>query len=78
MLTSRFNNIGIAVPDTVFTNRRLVELKLTSGKEFFSDSARISISVVKENSLDVSGATQNILVPAVPGFRIHGKCRFTP
>ena len=55
------NTIRIDVPDTVFSNRRLVELKLTPGREFFSDSARISISVVKENSLDFSGTSQNIL-----------------
>jgi hypothetical protein len=29
------NTIGIALPDTVFSNRRRVDLKLTPGKEFF-------------------------------------------
>jgi hypothetical protein len=55
------NTIGIDVQDTIFSNRRRVDLKLSPGNEYFSDSTRVSISVVKKSNLNVSGHSQNIL-----------------
>lgn len=55
------NLIDIAIPETVFSNRSRIELKLTPDKKFFTDSSRVSIAVVNENSLNAYGEPQNIL-----------------
>lgn len=55
------NTVHVELPKNTFPNRSLVELKLIPDKTFLADSARVSIAVVNENSLNAEGGSQNIL-----------------
>lgn len=55
------NTIQVELPEADFQNRSLVELKLIADKTFLTDSSRVSVAVVNENSLNAEGESQNIL-----------------
>lgn len=55
------NSINIELSDTVFSNRSLAEFQLVPDKKFLADSARLSIAVVNENSLNAFGESQTML-----------------
>ncbi|MDX8338330.1 hypothetical protein SLH46_03980 [Draconibacterium sp. IB214405] len=55
------NTILIESPDTVLSNRELAAFQLKPDEKFLADSARLSIAVVDENSLNAFGQSQNIL-----------------
>nr|WP_319270665.1 hypothetical protein [uncultured Draconibacterium sp.] len=55
------NPINIDLSDSVFSNRSLAEIHLIPDKKFLTDSARLSIAVVDENSLNAFGQSQTLL-----------------
>nr|WP_319511512.1 hypothetical protein [uncultured Draconibacterium sp.] len=55
------NPINIDLSDSVFSNRSLAEIHLIPDKKFLTDSARLSIAVVDENSLNAFGESQTLL-----------------
>ncbi|QIA09755.1 alpha-2-macroglobulin family protein [Draconibacterium halophilum] len=55
------NTINIELSDSVFSNRSLADFHLVPDKKFLADSARLSIAVVDENSLNAFGESQTLL-----------------
>ncbi|MBT6006158.1 MAG: hypothetical protein HOG79_10595, partial [Prolixibacteraceae bacterium] len=55
------NSLQIELPKSVFPNRSQVNLKLVANTDWESESARLSIAVVNENSLNAFGETQNMM-----------------
>ena len=69
------NSIDVALSETVFSNRSKVDLKLVPERNYFSDSARLSIAVVNENSLNAFGEPQNILSRLYLGSELLGQIK---
>ncbi|KJF44527.1 hypothetical protein [Draconibacterium sediminis] len=55
------NSIRVALQDQVYSNRSLVNFKLIPDEKFLSDSVRLSVAVVNENSLNAFGESQTML-----------------
>ncbi|MDX8337543.1 hypothetical protein SLH46_00020 [Draconibacterium sp. IB214405] len=55
------NTIRLPLQDKVCSNRSLINFQLFADEQFLSDSARLSVAVVNENSLNAFGESQTLL-----------------
>lgn len=70
------NSIGITLSKPVYSNRTLATLRLS--KDYVSDTARVSLSVVNDNSFNAFSQPENIMSNLFLGSELLGSIKASP